>query len=340
MSIIMFTSCTGQNSNENDFTKSYKAWTKQAYEKYLSKDYIKSAEFSVKVYDLLKKNNIENWIDPVYNAACAYTLAGEKEKAFEFLEILIYEGKFNDYEGISNDKDFDQLRGSQKWNEIINQVKMNNFGTEKKKDLSKVKEELQDIYMKDQEVRFKLMNLNAQMNKDESKKSSMEKEFKTLVTEMKKSDAQNLIRVSAILDDYGWLGQNDIGFEPSQALFLVIQHADLNTQLKYLPMLRKAAKEGKTLSSNLAILEDRVALRQGKKQIYGSQVWINKKTGKKYVDLLEDPLSVDKRRAEVGLPSMNQYLSQFFQMEWDAQIYIDKILPELIKLKSESKNGE
>jgi hypothetical protein len=51
---------------------------------------------------------------------------------------------------------------------------------------------------------------------------------------------------------------------------MVIQHADLPMQERYLPMIRKAERDGEILSSNLAIMEDRIAMRHGEKQIYGS----------------------------------------------------------------------
>jgi hypothetical protein len=71
--------------------------------------------------------------------------------------------------------------------------------------------------------------------------------------------------VTGILDRYGWLGAQEVGME------------------KYLPMIQKAEKEGKILSSNLAIPEDRVAMRKGEKQIYGSQVITDRTTGKRYM---------------------------------------------------------
>ena len=43
-------------------------------------------------------------------------------------------------------------------------------------------------------------------------------------------------------------------------LFLVIKHANAPTQVKYLPMLREAVKNGNVKAHNLALLEDRVML--------------------------------------------------------------------------------
>jgi hypothetical protein len=192
-----------------------------------------------------------------------------------------------------------------------------------------LKSVMDKVWKSDQDLRFELIDLQ--------KKGKMETpEYRDLVVAIKKADTLNLEIVTSIIDKQGWLGPDEIGFKGSQALFLVIQHADLPTQEKYLPIIREAAKQGKTLASNLAILEDRVALRQGKKQIYGSQVWIDSKTGKKFVQPLEDPENVDKRRAEVGLPTMNEYLQESFQIKWDLNEYRSN-LPIFEELKKNSK---
>lgn len=85
-------------------------------------------------------------------------------------------------------------------------------------------------------------------------------------------DSINFIKVKSILEQYGWLGAEAVGKKGNAALFLVIQHSNLQTQEKYLPMMRAAVKSGNANGSDLALLEDRVLLSQGKKHIYGSQV--------------------------------------------------------------------
>lgn len=129
-------------------------------------------------------------------------------------------------------------------------------------------------------------------------------------------DATNLIKVQSILDKHSWLGSDSVGKQGNTTLFLVIQHADQATQEKYLPMMREAVKNGKAQSSNLALLEDRVALGQGKRQIYGSQIGQNPETQTYFVLPLEDPENVDKRRSEVGLGPISKYISQW-QLKWD-----------------------
>lgn len=55
-----------------------------------------------------------------------------------------------------------------------------------------------------------------------------------------------------------------------------------------------------------ALLLDRVLVAEGKRQVYGTQA---KLKGKEFVpDPIEDEANVDKRRAEVGLPPLSEYL--------------------------------
>lgn len=63
--------------------------------------------------------------------------------------------------------------------------------------------------------------------------------------------------------------------------------------------------------SQLALLEDRVALGQGKKQMYGSQIHRNNQTGKYFVAPIEDESNVNKRRASVGLEPLEEYVKHW-----------------------------
>jgi polyhydroxyalkanoate synthesis regulator phasin len=189
--------------------------------------------------------------------------------------------------------------------------------------------QLDSIWKTDQDIRFELIKLQQEgkMNSDE---------MKDLIQQMKKQDSINLDQVENILQN-GW--PDDLNMQGNQTIFLVIQHADLQTQKKYLPVIEKAVQDNKTFPANLALLKDRMALREGKKQIYGSQIFIDSNTGKKYVQPLQNPEEVDKLRAEVGLPSMETYLQQSFQMSWNLEEYYEN-LPEIEKLLEERKSAK
>ena len=129
-----------------------------------------------------------------------------------------------------------------------------------------------------------------------------------------KKDAGNLVKVKDVLDHYGWLGVDDIGEKANMTLFLVIQHADSLTQVTYLPMMRTAVQKGKAKPDQLALLEDRVLTRQGKPQIYGSQVRTGK-TGKYEFFPIADERNVNKRRSSAGLEPLEVY-ARYFGIEY------------------------
>ena len=134
----------------------------------------------------------------------------------------------------------------------------------------------------------------------------------SLLKVMGDKDSINLVKVTEILDKYGWLGIDDIGEKANTALFIVIQHADGDTaiQRKYLSVMRQAVKDGKAKADQLALLEDRVLTNQGKPQIYGTQVHAGK-NGKNVFLPISDERNVNKRRAAVGLDPLEVYARYF-----------------------------
>ena len=115
----------------------------------------------------------------------------------------------------------------------------------------------------------------------------------------------------------------------SSALFMVIQHADIKTQQKYLPSLRKAVLDKIESPHHLTMLEDRVSIREKKYQVYGTQVFYYPPDKRYYLFPLIDPENVIQRRMEIGLDSASfpAYLKQF-NMQWDLATY-QKELPKV-----------
>ena len=146
------------------------------------------------------------------------------------------------------------------------------------------------------------------------------KEMKEIFKLTEKEDSLNLIVVEEIINNYGWLGKDKIGVEGNSTLFIVIQHSDIEIQEKYLPIMRSAVKINNAKVSDFALLEDRVALRKGREQIYGSQIMWDEKTNAYYVLPIQEPDSVDFRRSSVGLPPLSAYLSNW-NMKWDINKY-------------------
>lgn len=148
---------------------------------------------------------------------------------------------------------------------------------------------------------------------------------------VREKDASNLRFTEKILEKYGWLGPQDVGMTGSQALFLVIQHADLPTQQKYYPLIKKAEKDGKILSSNVAILEDRIAVREGREQIYGSQGYADREKKKTFIYPLKDADHLDSLRQTMGMPPMATYVK-----DWSLSDY-KSYLPHARELLKKAK---
>lgn len=138
------------------------------------------------------------------------------------------------------------------------------------------------------------------------------KEMNALWVKQNAIDAENQRQIANILEQYGWPKKQDFGsIGPSQVVFLVVQHAPHDYQKRYVEMARQAAKAGDLLKSSLALLEDRLLVSEGKKQIYGSQVSVNQETGKMTFFPIENEANVDARRAEVGLQPLAEYAKHF-----------------------------
>lgn len=299
--------------------QTYKDWVRKADSCYTVKNY----ELSVSYYDKAFKVEKKDYRD-LYNAGCSAAMAKENKKAFKWLHLSIDNG----YENIAHikiDSDLKPLHSEKNWNKTIEklQKKLDIIGANYDKVLEK---ELAQIYTDDQEIRGEFMNVYRASKPDKKKIDSIGKI-------MGRKDSINLIKVIKILDEKGWVGKNVVGTQGNQTLFLVIQHSDLKYQQKYLPMMREAVKNGNANPGNLAYLEDRVALREGKKQIYGSQSSMNKKTNKIRISPMIDPDNVDKRRAEVGLGTMAEYAAKM-NIEWNLEEY-KKELSETEKLEKQ-----
>jgi hypothetical protein len=130
------------------------------------------------------------------------------------------------------------------------------------------------------------------------------------VSFIKYIDSCNLIQIEEMIAKYGWPGKSFVGAKGNQTVFLVIQHAELPIQKKYFPLLKKSVDENESNPSDCALLQDRILMREGKKQIYGSQVVFNKTGGQEFYPI-EDEKNVNVRRAAVGLQPIEEYAKLF-----------------------------
>jgi hypothetical protein len=120
-------------------------------------------------------------------------------------------------------------------------------------------------------------------------------------------DSGNTARMKEIVKKYGWPGPGLVGGDGAYAAFLLVQHSpDLALQKAILPLVRRSYKAGNLSAWSYALLQDRVLVREGKSQMYGTTLDHWAAEGPAPAPL-EDEAAVDKRRAKIGLPPLREY---------------------------------
>jgi len=148
------------------------------------------------------------------------------------------------------------------------------------------------------------------MEEFRKKYGSSSPEMASLWKKQQSIDKRNIARLVKIIELNGWPGLPGVGDRAATSAFLILQHADYTLQKKYLPLFRAAVAAGEARPWNLALLEDRVLTREGKKQIYGSQ-W--KENGRGAMELypIEDESNVDKRRQALHMPPIAEDAARY-----------------------------
>jgi uncharacterized protein DUF6624 len=123
-------------------------------------------------------------------------------------------------------------------------------------------------------------------------------------------DGAHLARLVQIVETSGWPGTSLVGELASGGAFLVLQHGDLDTQKRFLPLVRDAAAAGEAARRDLALLEDRVRMMSGQRQLYGTQI-VRNAEGRPEPWPIEDEANVDARRLEAGLEPLADYVRRF-----------------------------
>jgi len=152
----------------------------------------------------------------------------------------------------------------------------------------------------------------------ESKKVQTQQEI------YEKNHIVNERKVKTILDKYGWPTKEMIGEQGNWTICNVIQHSDNEIRIKYLPMMRKAVKDKKLEPRFLVRAEDRIATEKGDLQIYGGQMKYYPETQSFNVWPIYDPVNIDKRRAEIGLEPIAEFLKNRFDFEWNLEEQIKR----------------
>jgi hypothetical protein len=125
---------------------------------------------------------------------------------------------------------------------------------------------------------------------------------------MRRTDSANTAWLKNYVQRWGWPTVTQIGKEAVDAAFLIVQHAVHDTAFMraMLPAIQESHRRGDLDGGAVAMLTDRVEVKAGRPQIYGTQLSL--KDGRWVLDPIGDSAGVDARRRQMGLPPLAEYL--------------------------------
>lgn len=128
---------------------------------------------------------------------------------------------------------------------------------------------------------------------------------------MSARDHANTEWLKAIVAEHGWPTISAVGEEASNNAWLLVQHADHDPlfQLRALRLMEPLVAQGEVTKQNYAYLYDRIMLKLAGKQRYATQVTCE--DGVRQPLPLEDEANVERLRAEMGLPTVAEYMAVF-----------------------------
>jgi len=130
-------------------------------------------------------------------------------------------------------------------------------------------------------------------------------------------DGPNVKRISEVIYSTGFPTSKEVGVDGVKALFLILQHSEsIELRLKCKKGIEQAFQDKVLSVSEFTVFVDRLLIKQGKPQIYGSN--FDLKDGKMVMSKTKDLTNLDKRRRQIGLPPISEYvkvLREAYNME-------------------------
>ena len=128
--------------------------------------------------------------------------------------------------------------------------------------------------------------------------------------EMEAVHLENATLLESIIDSIGWPGRSKLGDDGAGAAFMILQHAISRPglQRRALELILEAVPAGDANPLDAAFLSDRIALYEGREQLFGTQFDIDER-GLLSPIPIQDPDHVDERRADLGLLPMNETIA-------------------------------
>lgn len=194
---------------------------------------------------------------------------------------------------------------------------------------------LAEVWEKDQAIRVQMLKLNTAVIVEG--RTELIDSLVSVSEEVERIDDENLVIVEDVLQQGLPAG---LSADSYNTIWIVIDHASIEKQEEYLPVVEQMSAEGLIPIDKHAILLDRVAMRQKRPQRYGSQVlqFGQADAVKSYVWPVENPMVLDSLRSSVGMCPIADYVNQITETTGIEAIYNpDMTVEEITQMRDAVK---
>ncbi|MGB3619182.1 MAG: DUF6624 domain-containing protein [Catalinimonas sp.] len=276
------------------FTQSYYALISRAEMAYMAEEYRLAAESYQRAFVVGTPT-----AGDLYNAACCFALTGQVQTAFYQIEQAVEAG-WVDVGMMLRDSDLRALRNAPEWEESLAELRERVAVRKAEMNLS-LMVELETMQRADRRHRALMDSVLLAAGRSSAA-------WDSLMNCISTTDRTNVARLTGLLDAHGWPSYTEVGRAGSRHAALILSRADVTTQERYLPLLVEAAGRGEADWQQAAELQDLVLMQKGKPQWYGSQVVYRPETQRYEPYKIKKERLVNRRRHQVGLPPLDEYV--------------------------------
>jgi len=250
----------------------------------------------------------KNWKN-TYNLSCAYALTFQKDSAYHYLNIALKRDKSL---WALADADLYALIDDARWLEI-ERKQMERFQKHNGQlEQPEYALELLNIILKDQALDYYI----DQAKNHYMENGSLPQWYYPLGYYKQEIYKNEYDRMLQLIDKFGWPKYSSVGKLAADAPLLVINHHENEAvRKKYLPQIKQSCLENEGSCIEFAKIQDRILVNENKQQIYGMQFRYNSKRELEPFPIV-NPEYVDKRRKEIGLEPLKDYLKRKINFDW------------------------
>lgn len=316
-----------KSNNNNNVQYNNPGWADELIEAYKAFNNGRNLESANLVFNASEKMPIKNWENYLVSAM-VFSEEGNLEKSYLSIEKSIEYG-LKDTELLNSIPEFNALKDSKKWQELILQT-----NRKKEEYLSNIQnpklfKELEYLWSKDQqalseyEQKISLLDSTATLAKYNELFKSVEERWQI-----------NKTKLDSIIAIYGWPNNHLVGEDGSKIAWSIAQHhPDIFFKKKCLMLMEEEIAQGNINPNLYAELTDRIARDTWQKQTYGASM------GTEEPYPIANVLEVNKRRFELGLPEPIEVYALYHGISFEIPSE-EKVEEKYLKAQSDYKKFE